>query len=387
MRDYFNTLGARVQSLWKDQNYDDLAFQSVASQVLREDPPNKRVSFKEAVEFGILTEPLPYQVDLSATFGQPPLTVYYQHDFRIELLFWTVGLPGIHQHAFSGAFHVMHGSSLHTIWEFEPERKLAHRLLYGKLKLNATEILNTGAVRPIAAGKSYIHSTYHLDRPSVSVVIRTNQEIENSPQYSYLPPCLAYARLEDDPASKRRRQLFKMLAAAGRQKELAEIAMQHLASTDAHSAFAFLLQLPSLFPDKRVQNRVLLSAAAKHGELLECSRPALEEYHRIERIAAVKKTITNPDLQFFLAVLLNVPGREEIFKLVGSRYPRRDAIDRVKLFVRELGQMGIVPEDVAAAACETLSTSAAASNVLTTHWLLRALFMETGSMAAAHRNT
>ena len=163
--------------------------------------------------------------------------------------------------------------------------------------------------------------------------------------------------------------------------------MQHLTSTDTHSAFAFLLQLPSLFPDKRVQNRVLLSAAAKHRELLECGRPALEEYQRIERIAAVKKTITNPDLQSFLAVLLNVPGREEILTLVGSRYPRRDPTDRVKLFIRELGQMGIVLEDVTAAACKTISTRAVASNPLATHWLLRGLFVEISSTAAAHRNT
>ena len=39
---------------------------------------------------------------------------------------------------------------------------------------------------------------------------------------------------------------------------------------------------------------------------------ALEELQRSERIGKLKKSIANPDLQFFVALLLNVPDRAAI---------------------------------------------------------------------------
>jgi hypothetical protein len=185
---YFHKPGARVDTLWKERGRDDRAFREVATRAPGMIHRASASPSTRPFRAGILHDLLPHQVDLTASFGQPPLTVYHQYEFRIELLFWTTGLPGIHHHAFSGAFRVMHGSGLHTEWEFEVERKLAHRLLSGQLRLKATEILRTGEVRPITAGNSYIHSTYHLDRPSVFVVVRTNQEIEHSPQYTYFHP-------------------------------------------------------------------------------------------------------------------------------------------------------------------------------------------------------
>jgi hypothetical protein len=190
------------------------------------------------------------------------------------------------------------------------------------------------------------------------VVVRTTQEIEHSPQYTYLPPGVAYARIEDDPSAKRRRQLMRMLATAGHHRELPDVRVEYLQNTDGHSAFALLMQLPVLFPDARIQNRVLLSAGTRHPELLEHCVSALEELQRSERIGKLKKSIANPDMQFFVASLLNVPDRAAILDLVRARYPRRDPEDRVSLFLWELQGMGVIRE----------------TEAWESHWLLRGLF-------------
>ena len=130
---------------------------------LSELPPAQNVSFWDTVQWGLTSEPLLFQWDIAAEFGQPPLTVFWGQQFRIEVLFWVRGLPGVHEHAFSGAFHVLHGSSIHTHWQFEPEERINTKLLLGKTLLKKAEILNQGDSRPIISGSELIHTTFHRD--------------------------------------------------------------------------------------------------------------------------------------------------------------------------------------------------------------------------------
>jgi hypothetical protein len=341
-KSYFEWLGVKVDQMWKEKHYDETAFPGVANRVLQDDPPSQKVSFWDAVKYGFLTHPLPFQADVDAAFGQPPLTVYWHPDFRIELLFWVQSLPGIHQHAFSGAFHVMHGSSLHTIWGFECEERVVARLLYGNLKLRKAELLHTGATRPIVAGSNFIHATYHLDRPTVSVVIRTNREEDHLPQYLYLPPSIAYDSFRPGPLIKRRTQLMRMLASAGRESELLDLVFHLLETTDTLSAFHCLSEAYILFQDESDRNRILLAAARNHHRLVEFCYPALLAREHRDRIGNLRDRVVNPDLQFFLALLLNVPERDTIFQLVRDRYERGDPIARVVGWITELSRLGLL---------------------------------------------
>jgi hypothetical protein len=338
---YFQNLGAMVERLWKEARYDERAFSEIATQVLHDQPPNERVSFWDAVKYGVLSDDLPNQVDLGAEFGQPPLTVYWSHGFRIELLFWVVGLTDIHQHAFSGAFHVMHGSSLHTVQEFEIEERVVTRLLYGKLGLKKAELLRTGDIRSIEAGNKFIHATFHLDRPSVTVVIRTNREVEHLPQYSYLPPSIAFSDDQLDPVIKRRIQLLRMLGNAGRFDELYNVIIHLLERADTYSAFQCLLDTFPMFANETDRNRLLLAASRKHSRLIEVCHPALIAQDRRIRITNLRNQVANPDLQFFLALLLNVSGRDSILELVKDRYQCSDPAAKVIGWVNELSRLGL----------------------------------------------
>jgi len=150
--EFFQRLGSMVTRLWKERDYNEEDFPEVASRGLSELPPDQHVSFWDVSKWALTCERLPGQADLSAKFGQPPLTVFGGRDFRIEVLFWVQGIPAIHQHSFSGAFHVMHGSSLQSLWEFEPTEQVAMRLALGRVSLKKAELLRKGDSRPIIAG-------------------------------------------------------------------------------------------------------------------------------------------------------------------------------------------------------------------------------------------
>ncbi len=340
--EFFQTLGSLVTRLWKERNYNEEYFPEVASRGLSELPPDQHVTFWDVTKWALTCERLPEQVDLGAKFGQPPLSVYRGRDFRIEVLFWVQGIPAIHQHSFSGAFHVMHGSSLQSLWEFEPSEQVTIRLALGRVSLKKAELLRKGDSRPIIAGHRLIHSTFHLDRPSLTVVVRTLGEIDKLPQYSYLPPTIAYAQDDDIPSVKRRTQLLKMLLISGKRAEFYEIARHILGTEDAYSVFQFLLSTFELIEDEDERHNLLLTARLKHPKLIEALRPALLQDERRNKIARIRERVSNSDLQFFLALLLNITDRTTILNLIEERYPSRNSITAIVTWVRELSELGVL---------------------------------------------
>jgi hypothetical protein len=340
--EFFQTLGSLVTRLWKERNYNEQDFPEVAIRSLAELPPDQHVSFWDVAKWALTVEPLPSQVDLGAKFGQPPLTVYKGRDFRIEVLFWVRGIPAIHQHSFSGAFHVMHGSSLQSLWDFELTEQVAIRLAYGRVFLKKAELLRKGDSRPIIAGKGLIHSTFHLDRPSVTVVVRTLGEINQLPQYSYLPPTIAYAQDEEIPSVKRRTQLLRMLLFSGKRAEYYEVARHLLETEDAYSVFQFLLSTFQMIEDEDERHNLLFAARLKYPKLIEALQPALLQDERRNKILEIRERISSSDLQFFLALLLNIPQRHPILSLIKQRYPSRDPVTTITTWVHELSELGVL---------------------------------------------
>src|SRR5262249_38085080 len=135
-------------------------------------------------------------------FGQPPVTLYRARDFYISALYWLEGTTDIHEHGFSGAFRVLEGSSIHAVYDFSRPATITPRLAYGHLLLSEAELLRKGATRRIQLGGEFIHSLFHLDSPSVTIVVRTGRE--GLRQNSYCRPGVAFDPLFDDPALQRR---------------------------------------------------------------------------------------------------------------------------------------------------------------------------------------
>jgi hypothetical protein len=291
------------------------------------------------VKWATTADALPAQADLDAKFGDPPLTVYCGRQFRIEVLFWTQGAPAIHQHSFSGAFHVLHGSSIHTLWTFERKRRIENRLLVGRTMLQHSELLHAGDNRRILAGDAMFHATYHLNRPTVSVVIRTLVETDQQPQYMLLPPSIAVAASEEIPSVRRQTQLLSMLLESGRLAECFELMNHLLAVKDAYSIYEFLVAAFDRIGDEEDRLELIARARLRHPELLDALFPALIRKEAGDALIDIHRALNSEDLRFFVALLRNVPDRTRIVALVRERYPARSPTELCEGWTRELEQL------------------------------------------------
>ncbi len=343
--EFFTSLGLAVEELWRRQDYQESAFPDVAVRALTEAPPCEHLSLWDLVRWACLCDPIPLQLDLGASFGQPPLTVFHGRDFHIEVLFWTTGLPSIHQHSFSGAFHVMHGSSLHALWEFAERERIGTRLLFGDVRFREAELLETGAIRPIVAGRDFIHSTFHLELPSVSVVVRTNNESGSLPQYLFLPPSIAHAAQEVPATIKRRAQILDMLGRAGRMTELSELIKHTLEHADAFAAFVYIRELWPMLEKADQRDSILAAASRKHPLLIEKLRPALANSDRRDRITGLRNSIMDLDVRFFLAVVLNLPDLDSITILMRRKYPSLEPLAVIAHCISQICSLGLLGSD------------------------------------------
>ena len=345
---YFARLAAGVWKLWKEYQYDEAAFSDVALRMLTEEPPADQVSFLDVAKFGLFTNPLPFQTDIESVFGEPPLTVHWQPEFRIEVLFWTSKIIDIHQHAFSGAFHLLTGSSLHTVWDFKCEERVSSQLLLGALDLKKAEVLGVGDTRAIIAGNRFIHATHHLDRPTITVVIRTNSEKSHLPQYAYLEPFIAYDAVPRNAGVTRRLQLLQMLSSTGRNTELLDAIKCLLDEVNHYNAFLCLRKAYKLIGDETNRNLLLSWAGSKHGGLAESFRLVLETQERRDKIWKIDEKIGPGELKFFIALLRNIPKSAEILKIIRDRSPQEDPLTMIDKWTADLSQYDLSDLDLSA---------------------------------------
>ena len=114
---FFNELGTQVLARWKRENFSLEKFPEIARVALEERPPSEHVDLSVFIQEFLLNDEQPLQTQ--SGFGQPELVAYDHPRFYIQILVWMDGTTDIHQHEFSGAFHVLSGSSIHAHYAFE----------------------------------------------------------------------------------------------------------------------------------------------------------------------------------------------------------------------------------------------------------------------------
>src|SRR5688572_32788259 len=107
MNQFFTELGRTVLARWKKQNFSLACFPEIAREAIEERSPARQVDVSGLVSEFLLNDEQPFQT--GSGFGQPELVVFDDPRFYIQILFWLEGSTDIHQHEFSGAFHVLQG--------------------------------------------------------------------------------------------------------------------------------------------------------------------------------------------------------------------------------------------------------------------------------------
>ena len=353
----FTELGETVEKLWVDKNYDEELFPEIAAQALKEVNLPEKVTAWEVLDWTLAQTNLPAQKDLPGRFGDPPITLYNSPRFHVDTYFWLEGTTSIHQHAFCGAFQVLHGSSIHSWYEFDAKEKINSFTQVGDIDLKQCELLKVNDVQEIWAGKQYIHSLFHLDQPSVTIVVRTHKSPLYLPQFDYKKPFLAMDPFFEDPDTIKKMQCITALIRSKRD-DVDKYITEMLEKADFQTTFGILSTVKGYIQQNLIDHMFELDAPKerfeaflrvvkkRHGDLADVFPKVFKHQEKQNEILNRRHYITDAEQRFFLALLLNLEGRENIFPLIKQRFEDADPMDKVLDWIFDLSQTRVMGANV-----------------------------------------
>jgi hypothetical protein len=313
-------------------------FPEIAARALEEDPPADHLDALDVVRWVLRSSSLPNQRNVGSNFGEPPVHVYDAERFFIQVLHWIDGTTAVHQHSFCGAFHVLGGSSVHALYRFEEEEQYGNSLRLGKISVRRAELLNRGATREILPQSAMIHSLFHLERPSVTVVVRTPGLTGFGPQFQYLRPRIAIDPFYVPDETQRKIQSLGLFARVKVEDYEAELRAA-LRSTDEFGLVQIgLASVQQVAPGLAVPV-IVEEARRKHSELADALLEALTGIAREQAIVGLRRKLRSPDDRFFLALLMSFRRANEFFPLIAVRYPNQQPEDVVIDWLRRLAEV------------------------------------------------
>lgn len=197
----FDALARKVALEWRRAGESLAAFPGIATRALEAFEYKLTNDALDAAlgRWLLKTRPLPDQVNLHNTFGQPPVTLFNNGRFVVDLYFWLTFDTSIHSHGFRGAFRVLHGQSLHEVFAVKTARAVAPDVALVTLGPPRAERLKPGDVRPIRPGRDLTHRVIHLENPTVTLCVKTINE-PKIVQWKYFPNGLAIQMRRIEPS-------------------------------------------------------------------------------------------------------------------------------------------------------------------------------------------
>lgn len=351
---FFDELGTAIEARWKQANYLEEDFPGIAAEeLLAADATRKLDSWDIIKSLHTATSLLEQQTE---TFSDLALTLYRGSRFAIEVYFWMDSTTSIHQHSFSGAFQVLAGSSVHSVYQFDLKQRINAHFAIGRVLVKNVQALRRGDIRKILPGQKFIHSLFHLESPSITITVRTFQDPNTLPQYSYRKPYFAVNELFKDVSTTKKLQSVAMLLRMRNAAAYAYIA-ELVSEADFYSTFLIvdaaydrLIQHtrkrfqpdsangpPDAFPDEKACFGDLLERARKrHGDLSNLLLPVLLETQKTKTLVKLRTLLIRPEHRLFLGLLLNVETQAQMFALIKEYFPSRDPVECICNWIQEL---------------------------------------------------
>lgn len=334
--EYFRRLGVVVDERWTavDCRVEHLA--GLAAEALEEVPPPDDLTPEALLGELVANTSLPEQGPAADNFGQPPAVVYRNGDLLIQAITWMDGATSIHEHGFDGAFRVLRGSSLHVGYGFIEEHALADgHLVTGRLVMGEPEILHTGAVRPIVSGPEFIHALFHLERPSVTVVVRNRSSHLARPQYNYRLPGLGIDPSDADEGLGIRLRGLHSLHHLDPDRAV-EAAVAVVGGRDLWTAFQVCDDWAHTFGEGPELSALVGELDHQDPGLGALLNPMYADVARRTRLLTRRGMLAERDHRLFLALLILLPDWRSIEFSLGQAFPEEDPDRLVLRWVEEL---------------------------------------------------
>lgn len=336
LRTYFDELGTTVDRRWLRAKRRADALPEIAADALTQLAVPPGIGTEAVLAHLAAGIDLPKQRSSSDNFGQPPTVMFRAEGLEIQALTWLEGTTSIHQHGFDGAFKVLVGSSLHVRYGFDRDEQLAQgHLVVGELDMKSAEILRTGDVRPIPSGSDFIHALFHLERPSVTIVVRNLWSDLADPQYDYRSPGFGFDALEkDDLFAIRMRGLHTLYRLD--KDEARRVALDAVRREDLWSAFRVTDYWFRSVGETDGFADLVEALAHKDDSLAPLLDAMYEEEHRRSRLLLRRGMLKEKHHRTLLALLVNLPDRTSIRTVLRQLHPDEDPDELIVRWIREL---------------------------------------------------
>jgi hypothetical protein len=208
----FELLAQKIEAEWSSVDNNLEAFSEIATAALREFEYDLSLEkLNDLLSKWLLANAqLPEQINVHNTFGQPPITVFNNNKFVIDIYIWVNFDTSIHSHGFRGAFRVLHGRSLQENFQVKSVEKIATDVMIVDMKNKSMSLLEEGAVRTIAPGFQLTHRVIHLANPTVTLCVKTINEPELK-QWNYMTTGLAVQKQNIQPSLIKKIYYFNYL--------------------------------------------------------------------------------------------------------------------------------------------------------------------------------
>ncbi|MCO4792846.1 MAG: hypothetical protein KC493_03980 [Bacteriovoracaceae bacterium] len=174
-------LGSKIENLWEKLNFEEAAFPDICFEELTNF--NHQLTLEEfdnEVANWVHLPNLPKQLNVYNTFGQPPVTLFNNGKFVLDIYFWMYVDTSIHSHSFSGAFKVLYGRSIHEEFKIIPKKIFAPDIMSTDISRCQTNLISQNDCSRITQGNQFSHRLVHLDAPTVTLCARTINDKEKN---------------------------------------------------------------------------------------------------------------------------------------------------------------------------------------------------------------
>lgn len=337
----FEELGRRIERDFRAVDYQISQFPSVATEALIATAIPEHLDARDLRRWVFGIDRFPQQEDIVGLFGSPPITVFRSDAFFVSLLFWRNGTTDTHQHAFSGAFQVLDGCSVHATYDFEMTRTVNEYVQLGALTRSTLEFLNVGDAHPIPSGSQLIHALVHLEKPTVTAVVRTYRDPWSSPQLNYLRQGVRYDQVTDNVSLRRRLELIDTLGPTDPDSQGALFAL--VLSGDPLTTVRALLHLADRAWQLEDVEPALDELSRRDLHFASTLRDAYDQRVRDASLFSAMRRVTRPDLRFLFLLSALEPSRDEFVAVTRCRYPGEEPGDLLPQWIAEAARALVPP--------------------------------------------
>lgn len=333
---YFDQLGRCVSTEWSRHGRSLSSLPEASETALHKVDVPPTVTCQSILLHAAACQNLPPQSSRTDTFGQPPLILYHGDDFYIQALVWMEGSTAVHDHKFSGAFRVLEGTSLHIRHAFRHgEMVLDDRILLGRLSQETPEVLRPSDIRRIEPGYDLVHGLFHLEMPTVTIVVRNDDSHLGRPQYNYMRSGIAYDALSTDRRWTKRMMSIDSLLRLDLDAAW-DVSRDIVHRGEIWDGFQLLLRL--------IARRGWDEPCGELTDIFTRRVPALKgwlqlgltDQDQIRRVLLRRAMLRDVHHRVFLALLANLPDPRATAEVVHQLYPDRPASEVLLDWAEEL---------------------------------------------------